>query len=91
MTLIPFFLLEVYIHTIRGDRERAIASLREAIDAGWKLTNLTPDFYWWHLGRDWKLETLHQEPEFITLLNDLEADIATQRQWYEENKDKPIF
>jgi hypothetical protein len=27
----------------------------------------------------------------MALLNELEADIKAQRQWFEENKDKPLF
>ncbi len=46
---------------------------------------------WWLLPRDWKLASLHQDPEFIALLNELEADILEQRQWYEENRDKPLL
>ena len=30
-------------------------------------------------------------PEFIAMVNELEADILEQRQWYEENKDKPLW
>ncbi len=69
---------------MRGNRDRAIASLREAIDVGWR-------HFWWTLRQDWKLESLHQDPEFIALMNELEADILKQRQWYEENKDKPVL
>ena len=40
---------------------------------------------------DWKLAILHQDPEFISLVDELEADIEAQRHLYEENKDKPLF
>ena len=49
------------------------------------------DSAWWRLRQDWKLAILHQDPEFIALMNELEADVRAQRQWYEENKDKPLF
>ena len=49
------------------------------------------DGSWWTLRQDWKLGRLRHDPEFITLMNKLEADINTQRQWFEENKDKPLF
>ncbi len=81
---VGYGILDVYIHMMRGDRDRAIAGLREAIDVGWRSN-------WWTLRLDWKLESLHQDPEFIALLNELEADIRVQRLWYEENKDKPLF
>jgi len=76
--------LDITIHAMRGDRDRAIAGLREAIDTGWRE-------YWWMLRDDWKLESLHQDPEFIAMMNELQADILEQRQWYEENKDKSLF
>ena len=75
---------DLYIHAMRGDRDRAIAALREAIDVGWRA-------FWWQLPRDWKLGSLHQDSKFLALMNELEADILEQRQWYEENKDKPLL
>jgi hypothetical protein len=87
---VAYGILDVYIHAMRGDRDLAIAGLREAIDAGWKATDLDPDINWWQLRSDWKLESLHQDPEFIALMNELEADILEQRLWYQENKDKPL-
>ena len=45
----------------------------------------------WTLSQDWKLEILHEDSEFIALMKELEADISAQRQWFEENKDKPLF
>lgn len=53
-------ILDVYIHAIRGDHDKAIAALRE-------------------------------DPEFVAMVDELEADINAQRQWFEENKDKPLF
>jgi hypothetical protein len=32
-----------------------------------------------------------EEPEWVDLLSELEADIARQRQWYEEHQDEPVF
>ena len=67
-------------------------SLREAIAEGWKVAQPYPlDGSWWMLRQDWKLSSLHQDPEFIAMMDELEADIAAQRQWYEYNKDKPLF
>jgi hypothetical protein len=85
-------ILDVYVHAMRGERDRAIVGLREAIDAGWRSRPtyiLTSS--WWTLRQDWKLAILHQDPEFTAMMDELEADIEAQRQWYEENKDKPLF
>jgi len=85
-------ILDVYIHAMRGDRDRAIAGLREAIDVGWRVTWPRPrNDSWWKLRQDWKLANLHQDPEFITMMNELEADIRRQHQWYEDHKDDPLF
>lgn len=82
---------DVFVHTIRGDYELAIAGLREAIDQGWGAYYFgVVDQAWWTLRQDWKLKPLQQNPEFLALVSELEADIAAQRQWYEENKDKPF-
>lgn len=83
---------DVYIHALRGDRDRAIAALREATEVGWKSTPFSsPWIYWWQLPSDWKLANLRQDPEFIALLNELETDVLEQRQWYEQHKGKPLF
>lgn len=86
-----FGILDVYIHAMRGDRDQAIAALREAIDSGWRTSWAQLDSSWWLLEDDWRLASLHQDPEFIVLVEELETDIEAQRQWYEENKDQPLF
>jgi TolB-like protein/Tfp pilus assembly protein PilF len=75
---------DMHIHAMRGDHDLAIAALREAIDDGWRT-------WWWGLRTDWRLTELLENPEFIALVEELEADIRKQRQWYEENKDKPLM
>jgi AcrR family transcriptional regulator len=88
---IGYGILDVYIHAIRGDRDRAIAALRDAIEIGWRISWSHLDSSWWLLQDDWRLADLQQDPEFIAMVNELEADIDAQRQWFEENKDKPLF
>jgi tetratricopeptide (TPR) repeat protein len=91
---VGYGILDVYIHAMRGNRDRAIAGLREAIDTGWRTfpSPASPlDGPWWMLRHDWKLANLHQDPEFVAMMNELEADIRKQRQWYEEHKDDPLF
>jgi hypothetical protein len=41
--------------------------------------------------QDWKRAGLQKDPEFIAMVEELEADIATQRHWYEESKNKLLF
>jgi hypothetical protein len=89
---IGYGIVDVYIHAMQGDRERAIAGLREAIDMGWRVSDNSPrDSSWWMIRQDWKLASLHQDPEFIAMMDELEADIAQQCQWFEEHKDDPLF
>ena len=47
-------------------------------------------YYWWTLRSDRKPPELQQDPEFVALVSELVADIRKQRQWYQENKDKPL-
>jgi TolB-like protein/Flp pilus assembly protein TadD len=76
--------LDVFIHTVRGDKQKAISALREAVDMGWRED-------WHHLLYLPFYESMRAEPEWIELINELEADIARQRLWYEEHKDEPSF
>jgi hypothetical protein len=76
-------ILDVFVHVTRGEKQKAISALREAIDMGWRRA-------WWML-RIPLYEPMREEPEWINLVNELEADIARQRQWYEDHKDDPLF
>ncbi len=75
--------MDVFIHAMRGEKRKAIAALREALDMGWRRG-------WWVL-RSPLYDSMREEPEWIDLVNELEADIARQRQWYEDHKDDPLF
>lgn len=83
--------LDMYVHAIRGNRELALAAFKEAVDLGWKVSMEELYLHWWHLPDDWMLGDLRQDPEFIILFKELEAQVAVQRQWYEENKNSPLF
>jgi tetratricopeptide (TPR) repeat protein len=74
---------DVFIHTVRGERQKAVSALREALDVGWRE-------YWWRL-RFPVYDSMREEPEWIELMNEIEADIADQRRWFEEHKDEPLF
>jgi len=74
---------DVFIHVTRGNKEKAISALREAISMGWRTG-------WWVLRSPYYV-SMWEEPEWIELVNELEADIARQRQWYEDHKDEPLF
>jgi len=78
-----YYFLDVPAHVIRGDREKAIFALRDAVNSGWRM-------YWWSLRTplydvDWL------GPEWIRLIAELEADMAGQREWYKEHKDDALY
>jgi hypothetical protein len=63
---------DVQIHALKGDKQRALAALRQAIDEGWRT-------YWWYfLKQDPTLESLHDEPEFQAMIAEIDADMAAQ-------------
>ena len=74
---------DAFIHVARGERQRAILALRDAVHGGWRWD--------WFLLRSPQFASMQDEPEWIDLVNELEFDIAKQRQWYEEHQDEPVF
>jgi len=63
---------DVRIHAIRGEREKALLALRQALDEGWRAN------WWYYLKHDMSLELLHDEPEFQAMVSEIEADMAAQ-------------
>lgn len=79
-----YLIWDVFIHATRGNKQKAISALRDAISTGWRMD-------WWFYPRLPAFDSIRGEPEWIELMNELEADIARQRQWYEDHKDEPLF
>jgi tetratricopeptide (TPR) repeat protein len=63
---------EVEIYALRGEKKKALAALRWAIDEGWRF------FWWYYLKQDPSLESLHDEPEFQAMVAEIEVDMAEQ-------------
>jgi len=63
---------ELKIYALRGEKQKALAALRRAIDEGWRY------FWWYYLKRDPNLESLHDEPEYQAMVAEIEADMAEQ-------------
>ena len=76
--------LDVGIHYVRGDYEKADVALRDAIDEG---------VYggWWYYDRSPVYDDMRADPELSALLEEMKAEIARQREWYEKNRNKPLF
>jgi tetratricopeptide (TPR) repeat protein len=69
---------DVQIYALRGETQKALSALRQAIDEGWRA------FWWYWLKEDPTLESLHGEPEFQAMVAEIEADMATQLEWVRE-------
>jgi hypothetical protein len=63
---------DVEIFTLQGEKQKALSTLRRAIDEGWRR------FWWWVLEHEPNLVSLHDEPEFQAMVAEIEADMATQ-------------
>jgi hypothetical protein len=67
-----YFIADVRIYALQGEKQKALAALRQAIDEGWR------SLWWYLLKQDPSLESLHDEPEFQAMVAEIEADMATQ-------------
>jgi tetratricopeptide (TPR) repeat protein len=63
---------DVKIYAVRGEKQKALSTLRQAIDEGWR------SLWWYFLKQDPSLESLHDEPEFQAMVAEIEADMAEQ-------------
>jgi tetratricopeptide (TPR) repeat protein len=67
-----YWMNDVRIHAMQGNTRQALAALREAVDAGWRV-------YWRvYLQHDPALAALREEPEYASVIAKLEADMASQ-------------
>jgi tetratricopeptide (TPR) repeat protein len=67
-----YWIADVQIHALRGDKQRALLALRQAIDQGWR------SLWWYYRKHDPNLESLHDEPEFQAMFEEIEDDMAAQ-------------
>jgi len=67
---------EIYYQTaclfaLRGEQQRAVASLQRAYEKGWR--------HLWLLDRDKRLDSLREDPEFLKIRERISADAAQAR------------
>jgi len=67
-----YWIADVHIYALQGKQEKALAALREAIDAGWRT------LWWYYLERDPNLDSLHGNPTFQAMLDEIRVDMAAQ-------------
>jgi TolB-like protein/Tfp pilus assembly protein PilF len=63
---------EAFAHAVRGNKERMINSLQQAVQKGWRI-------HAWYLGRHPAFEPFLEMDEFQKLQDDIESDLAAQR------------
>ena len=75
--------LKVFIEVGRGNKEKAIEDLRDAADLGWRMQ-------WWTL-RAPLFESMREDPRWVAIMGELEADAARQRAWFDEHENDELF
>ena len=60
------------IYALRGENQKALATLRRAIDERWR------GYWWYYLEHDLALESLHGEPAYQAMIAELRAEMAQQ-------------
>jgi TolB-like protein/DNA-binding winged helix-turn-helix (wHTH) protein/Tfp pilus assembly protein PilF len=63
---------DVQIYALQGSKQMALSALRQAIDERWR------EGWWYFLKHDPNLESLHNEPEYRAMIEEIEADMAGQ-------------
>jgi TolB-like protein len=67
-----YWIADVMIYALQGEKQKALLALRQAIDEGWRT------LWWYYLKYNPNLESLHDEPEFQAMVAEIEADMAEQ-------------
>jgi tetratricopeptide (TPR) repeat protein len=66
-----FGISDVLVYAQQGERDKALRTLRAAFDEGWRS-------FWWADLRNPVLDFVRDEPEFIAIVAEIEADMAAQ-------------
>jgi len=63
---------DALIYAQRGKIRAVLAALRQAIDQGWR------ESWWFYFDYDLNLDSIRDEPEFQTMVEEIKADMAAQ-------------
>jgi TolB-like protein len=72
----------MYAHGIRQDGPLLIKSIRESLDY---------PYFEWQYDNAPLFDFIRDDPEWIELMNEIERRVARERQYYEQQKDEPLF
>ena len=69
-----YWISDVQILALQGQKAEALAALRLAADEGWR------SLWWYFLQYDPNLESIRSEPVFQAILAEIKADMSAQMQ-----------
>jgi len=67
-----YWITDVKIHAQRGELERAVSALEQALEAGWR------NYWWYYLEHDASLAPLRSLPRFREILENLRLEMTTR-------------
>jgi TolB-like protein/lipoprotein NlpI len=73
-----YWVSDVQILALQGKKAEALTALRQAVDEGWR------SLWWYYLKLDPNLDSIRDEPEFLGMVDEIAADMASQLQEIEE-------
>lgn len=69
-----YWISDVLIWALKGEKTKALSALRQATDEGWRA------LWWYYLHHDPNLDSIRGEPEFQSIVSEIEADMSAQLQ-----------
>lgn len=75
--------MDVLIHIARGDKQAATAALREAAEAS---AVFEAEKY-----RSPPMASMLEDPAWLAVVEEIEAEFDREREWYKAHKDEPLF
>jgi len=77
-----FWVSDVLILALKGEKKEALSALRQAVDEGWR------SLWWYYLRLDPNLDSIRKEAEFQRIVSEVEADMSAQMQEIRDMEDR---